>query len=87
MYSIFAILIIGVLIAVSLLKEKNWSNPITVFTIMWEFICILAGLRLYGMYEYDERVFFLILLGVLGVFLGYFAASRVRIRKKYYGKI
>lgn len=83
MYSIFVILIIGVLIVACLIKEKNWSNPITVFTIMWEFICILAGLRLYDMYEYDERVFFLILLGVLGVFLGYFAASRVRIRKKY----
>ena len=72
------ILIISTLILFSRYIEKKWINPLTIFCVLWDFIVILGGLKLFGMYNYSNRTFIIILIGVLGFFLGYILAKRYR---------
>lgn len=73
--------------------SKKWYNPMTLFCGLWAFICVLSGLRLYGMYPFSNRPYIVVLLGSIGFCFGYLAClikrRKIIIRfsqKKDYGQ-
>ncbi len=74
--TILLLLIIGVMVGKI---QKTYLNFISVFCFFWTFIVFLASLRLYGMMEYSNTPFFLILVGTMGMLTGYIV--------RFYGKI
>ena len=63
--------ILLLLLMLSVVGEKNIYNPMTVFLALWSVICFLAGLKLFGMYDYSYHAPLVILIGVVSVYLGY----------------
>ena len=71
------------MILISAISEKSWSNPLTIFCGMWFAICFLAELKLFGMYDYSENVFLIVLLGNIGFFCGYMLAKKTKVSSRY----
>lgn len=75
-FTIFVLVIAGLLFG---MKQKSYLNFVSIFCYYWAFIVFLASLRLYGMMEYSNTPFYLILIGTLGMFMGYII--------RYYSKL
>lgn len=61
--------------------EKIYS-PLTIFLGIWLVVCSLASMRLFDMYEYSYHAPLVILIGVVGMFLGYMIAKKYRVSVK-----
>lgn len=68
------------LLLFSILKEKNVYNPLSIFLAMWFVICFLASLQLFDMYDYSYRAPLVILIGVIGYYLGFMIARKYKIK-------
>lgn len=66
-----SILILILLGSINWYLEKKVYNPLTIFSFMWVIIIFLANLRLYGMYDFSNKPFILITIGVIGFSIGY----------------
>lgn len=51
--------------------ERKIYNPLTIFSFMWLIIVFLANLKLFGMYDFSDKPFILIIIGVIGFAIGY----------------
>lgn len=77
------------LLIISVVTEKLYS-PLTIFLVIWLVVCSLASMQLFNMYNYSYRAPLVILIGVIGMFLGYVIAKNYRINcyvKLFDGKI
>lgn len=83
MQSVITIFFIALMVLISAISEKSWSNPLTIFCGMWFAICFLAELKLFGMYDYSENVFLIVLLGNIGFFCGYMLAKKTKVISRY----
>lgn len=72
--------ILLLLLMLSVVREKNVYNPMTIFLALWSVVCFLAGLKLFGMYDYSYHAPLVVLIGVVSVYLGYIFGSKYKIK-------
>ena len=51
--------------------ERKVYNPLTIFLVLWGIICILPGLHLYDLFEFEEYAYLIVVIGALGFTIGY----------------
>lgn len=76
--TIFLLIFVGL---ISWKMQKSVCNLLTIYSFFWSAIVFLANLRLYGMYEFSNRPYVLIIIGSLGVTLGYMFVGNVKLPK------
>lgn len=67
-FSIILLFFIGI---VEWIIEKKIYNLLTGYCFFWVLIMMLAELRLFGMYDYSDKAYSLILIGSIGYAIGY----------------
>ena len=62
------------------LKDRDFMNPGTIFSVYWGLIVFLAALQLYGLSETSQEAYFMIFLGILFYFFGSLFGCNVHIK-------
>ena len=66
------IIVTGILIIVSILREKSIISPAFMFFCLWFFILFLDSFHLYGLRVTSDRIYIMIALGIVTFALGYY---------------
>lgn len=72
--------VLFLMLIISVIKERNVYNPLTLFLALWLFVCFLASLLLFNMNPYSDHAPLVILIGVLGYCFGYGFGRKTRIK-------
>lgn len=67
-YSVFFLLFVALLV---FYLEKTIVNPISMFFSLWALILFLSNLRLFSLFKVSDRIYNMILLGLLSFGIGY----------------
>ncbi|KKP59210.1 MAG: Glycosyltransferase [Candidatus Magasanikbacteria bacterium GW2011_GWC2_34_16] len=74
----FSIIILFIITTLSYLKEKNFYNPVFLFSVFWLLIVLFSGLNPFNVFTPSENVYFIVTIGVTS-----FAIPNLLILKKY----
>lgn len=89
-YGMIAFFLMFLFVMHSMFFDKNISNPLSMFLLMFSIITFLSGLRLYDLYAFDEEIYYIVLVGCLSFAVGYnilrFAKADIRIGHRSLGK-
>jgi oligosaccharide repeat unit polymerase len=80
--SSFVILVCLLALLISIIKEKNIYNPVTIFSTFWGVIVFLASLRLYNLYEISEYTYQILLTAFLSYYFGFVFLRLIKPLKK-----
>lgn len=80
MYIFTSIILIGYgLFHAHFIEKKKSYNPKTLFLVLWGILSVLSGVQLFGLYDFSDKVYFIVLVGCIGFSLGY---DLIRFTKK-----
>lgn len=69
---IFIVLVCLELAVFARKRTKQWTNPLTVFSLIWSMLFLLAGLELYDIYSATSDTYMLLFCGVIFFSIGFF---------------
>ncbi len=61
--------------------DRNWYNPVCVFSILWLVLTLLYGLQLFGIKSARESTFSIVLVGLISFVVGYLFSMIFRKRQ------
>jgi oligosaccharide repeat unit polymerase len=68
---IFTVLVLLFLLIMSVMINRKKNFVLVGFYGIWLVVIILCGLKLYGLVEYSTRVYYVVLIGIIGFTIGY----------------
>lgn len=83
---ILTIIVLIMLLLVAIIKNKKKNMVIIGFYIIWLIITTLCSLKLYGLLDFSERIYYVIIIGVVGFSIGYYLLKNIKLitlRKKF----
>lgn len=75
-----------IMLLISFLMEKSYYSPLNLFLSLWIIVSIFSKMQLYGMYNFSSKVYWIVLVGNIGYFLGYLFMRKVKKKNNYVKK-